>query len=123
MSIPKSEVKIERIRGQGPGGQNRNKVASCVRLTHIPTGIQATKDGRDQHKNLKMAWKELETRVSQLKEEKKAAIRKDRRDKAIHDETVIRTYDFKKKRVKDHRTKKSADLDSVLYKGRIDLLR
>lgn len=35
----RSDVKVERIRGSGPGGQNKNKVASCVRLTHLPTGI------------------------------------------------------------------------------------
>jgi peptide chain release factor 1 len=121
--IHKSELKIERIRGKGPGGQNKNKVSSCIRITHKPTGIQVTQDGRDQHKNLALAIKELERRLKELKEDKKAAARKERRDAAIHDETIIRTYDFKKRRVKDHRTKKSADLDSVLYKGRIDLIR
>jgi len=35
--IPDSDLKIERIRGAGPGGQRKNKVATCVRLTHIPS--------------------------------------------------------------------------------------
>ena len=28
------------IRSSGPGGQNTNKAATCVRLRHIPTGIE-----------------------------------------------------------------------------------
>ena len=121
--IPKSELKIERIRGKGPGGQNRNKVASCVRITHIPTGTVVRKDGRDQCKNLEMAMTELEKRLKQLKADEKAASRKARRDLAIKDETTIRTYDYKSGLVRDHRTGKTASIKDVLVKGQISLLR
>jgi len=121
--IPQSELRVERIRGSGPGGQHKNKVCSCVRLTHIPTGIKVTIDGRHQHKNLKFAIKELERRLAEAKASKKAAVKKARRDKVIHDTTTIRTYDFKSGQVKDHRTKKTAPLKEVLGKGKLDLLK
>lgn len=120
--IPKTDLRIERTKGKGPGGQNKNKVASCIRITHIPTGIVVTKDGRDQHKNLAMAIRELEHRLAQAKEQKKQEERKQRRDHAIRNEVTIRTYDFKSGVVTDHRTGKSASIKNVLIKGRVDLL-
>lgn len=120
--IPDKDIKTEYMRGKGPGGQNRNKVSSCVRLTHIPTGTSVRIDGRDQHKNYKKALKELEKRLDQLKEDEKAAEKKARRDYAIHNEETIRTYDFKKGIVKDHRTGKTASLKDVLVKGKIELV-
>lgn len=119
----KSDVKVERIRGSGPGGQNKNKVASCVRLTHVPSGIVVRIDGRDQHKNLAMAWKELERRLAAAEAETKAAQRKARRDDAIKNTAVIRTYDYKSDRVKDHRTGKTASIKDILTKGKLESLR
>lgn len=121
--INKQDVKVEKMRGSGPGGQNKNKVCSCIRLTHTPTGIQVKKDRRDASINLKMAWKELERRLIENKQKERAIIKKARRDEAIKDETVIRTYNFKNKTVTDHRTKKSASIKEVLIKGNIELLR
>jgi peptide chain release factor 1 len=120
--ISDSDIKIERITGQGPGGQHRNKTASCVRLTHIPTGTQVTIDGRNQHANLRKARKELESRVAELIAAEQADARKARRDEAIKDQTTLRTYNFKQGVVHDHRTGKTASLKEVLGKGRIDLL-
>jgi hypothetical protein len=35
------EVHIEATRSRGPGGQHRNRVATAIRATHLPTGISA----------------------------------------------------------------------------------
>lgn len=117
-----SEIKVETMRGQGPGGQRKNKTESCVRLTHIPTGIQVTIDGRKQSQNMKVARKILAQRLADAKAEAKAADRKARRDHAIKNGPVIRTYDYKRKIVKDHRTGKTASLKDVMN-GYLDDLR
>lgn len=35
------ELKFEATRSRGPGGQHRNRVATAIRVEHLPTGIQA----------------------------------------------------------------------------------
>ena len=122
MEINKKDCKIEKMRGQGPGGQHRNKTDSAVRITHIPTGISAYSDERSQKNSLKNAWKELEKRLLNIQKDKVAENKKKKRDHAIHNTPTIRTYDYSRGIVKDHRTKKTASLKNVLEKGRFDLL-
>jgi peptide chain release factor 1 len=123
MSIPLKDISFEYTKGKGPGGQHRNKTCSAVRATHKPTGITAYVDGRDQHKNKRAAIKMLEKRVAQAKREENAAKKKADRDFKIHNTETIRTYDFSRGIVKDHRTKKTASLKNILDKGKLDLLR
>ena len=94
-----------------------------MRATHKPTGLSAYVDGRDQHNNKREAIKELEKRLTQKKHEHLAAEKKAIRDHKIHNTETVRTYDFSRGVVKDHRTKKIASLKNILIKGKIDLLR
>ena len=121
--LSERDVRIERITGTGPGGQHRNRTASCIRATHVPSGISVTIDGRHQHRNLAVAMRELERRLELEKLRKKAAVKKSHRDAAIKDTHVVRTYDYKSSQVRDHRTGKRAPLSAILFKGRLDLLR
>jgi peptide chain release factor 1 len=121
--LNRKDIKIEFTKGKGPGGQHKNKTSSTVRVTHIPSGIVVVIDGRCQHKNKRDALLELERRVEQDKQMERASVKKSRRDKLIHDHTIIRTYDFSNKTVTDHRTGKVAPLKQVLKKGKVDLLR
>lgn len=41
-----SACDVQRTRGSGPGGQNRNKVETAVRLTHRPTGVSVVASER-----------------------------------------------------------------------------
>ena len=119
MSFNKKDVNFKYKRGSGPGGQHRNKTDSCVVATHVPTGLTVTIDGRDQHKNKSLALKEIETLFFAEIASKAAKEKKSDRDFKIHNTKVIRTYNFKRNQVKDHRSKKIANLTQML-EGKVD---
>lgn len=122
MELRKEDCRVETMRGTGNGGQHRNKTDSACRITHIPTGLSAYADERSQKHSKRLAWAELERRLQGLEDERRAADKKARRDHAIHNTEIVRTYDFKANRVKDHRTKKAASIKDVLVKGKIELV-
>lgn len=121
--IPSQEIEFRYTRGKGPGGQHRNKTASCVEAIHLPTGVVARVDGRNQHANKREAIRELERRLDEMRGAAKAEVRKARRDAAIKDEVRVRTYDFQRQLVYDHRTGKTASLKDVLFKGQLERVR
>jgi protein subunit release factor A len=55
--------------------------------------------------------------------EAKASQRKKRRDFAIHDHTIVRTYNFSRGIVHDNRTGKSASIKDILVKAKLEKLR
>lgn len=116
------DIQFEFFRGKGPGGQHKNKTSSCVRATHLPTGTVVTIDGRHQSRNKKQAVKEIERRLLAEKASVRAEQKKLRRDTAIREMRVIRTYDLKAMVVRDHRSGVAAPLAKVLYKGEIERL-
>lgn len=120
--MDKNELKIETMRGQGPGGQHKNKTDSAVKITHIPSGLSAYADERSQRHSKKKALADLEQKLARRKADKLAAIKKERRDHVIHNTPIIRTYDYSRGIVKDHRTKKTASLKDVIKKGKFYLL-
>src|SRR5258708_5514971 len=59
------DVGWETMRASGPGGQHVNRTESAVRVTHLPTGIQATAaEERSQHRNRKLALARLAKKIS-----------------------------------------------------------
>lgn len=108
LEIPEKDIEVVAfVRASGPGGQNVNKVASAIRITHIPTGIQVVASTyRDQLQNKKQAFSVLRSKLEALEEERRQA----ELDAATGGQvdrgwgTQIRSYVFYDNRVKDHRT-------------------
>ncbi len=123
MKIKRSDITFRYTRGQGPGGQRKNKVETCVIATHGPTGLEVRIDGRSRHQNRREAIKLLTQRVREHAAKRVAKQRKARRDYAIRNETRVRTYDYLRDLVTDHRTGKTASIKAILEKAKLDKLQ
>jgi peptide chain release factor 1 len=123
--LPMSELKIETMRAHGAGGQHINTTDSAVRITHLPTGIQASiQDERSQHKNKAKALKLVAARVRDIRREeeerKLGATRSSLMGGGDRSER-IRTFNFPQDRVTDHRCKESTHgIAALLNGGKID---
>ncbi|MEZ6185837.1 MAG: peptide chain release factor-like protein [Planctomycetota bacterium] len=71
-----ADLKFERYRASGPGGQHRNTTDSAVRVTHLPTGLQATAETKSQHRNRELALAVLRARV-QAEQERTQRVQRD----------------------------------------------
>jgi peptide chain release factor 1 len=123
MKIDKNKFKVEYTRGTGAGGQHRNKVETCVVITHIETGLsEKCEDTRKRNLNEKTAYTRLLNRLKKMKADALHEKLNEKRNKAISEAGIIRTYNFQRNEVKDHRTSKKATLKEMLA-GKIDLLK
>ncbi len=108
VSVRPDELKVEFYRSSGPGGQNVQKVASAVRITHLSTGIVVTcQNERSQYQNREFAMKILMARLLERQMEEKAQEVAKLKGKHVSAEwgNQIRSYVLHPyQMVKDHRT-------------------
>jgi peptide chain release factor 1 len=125
IQIPESDLRIDVYKSSGAGGQNVQKNATAVRITHIPTGmVIACQDERSQLQNRLRALSILRARLYEIEEEK----RKQERDATRLSQVgsgeraeKIRTYNYPQSRVTDHRIDISShNLPSVM-EGNLDM--
>lgn len=119
-----SDVDMRFTKATGAGGQHRNKRDSCVVLTHRPTGLQATCDGRDQHANRREAWELLQARVRETTQALRAESTNSERRGLVGSGQrgdKVRTYRCQDERVTDSRSGKAARLADIRL-GKLSLL-
>jgi len=125
VEIPDKDLEIVSFaRSAGPGGQNVNKVATAVRITHIPTGIQVVCSvERSNAQNKRLAMSLLTGRLEMMEQAKRdEELKKLYGDKgAIAWGNQIRSYVLDDRRVKDHRTNvETTQVEAVLDRGELD---
>jgi peptide chain release factor 1 len=124
IQIPESDLKIDVFRSSGAGGQNVQKTATAIRITHLPSGkVVACQDERSQLQNRLRAMSILRARLYENEEEKRRAERvEDRRSQVGTGERSekIRTYNYPQSRITDHRIGLSLHNLASVMEGNID---
>jgi peptide chain release factor 2 len=119
IQVPAEDIKIDVYKSSGAGGQNVQKNATAVRLTHIPTGLVVTcQNERSQVQNRENAMRVLKARLLEMKQEAQAEKLSELRGEYTKAEwgSQIRSYVLHPYQlVKDHRTDhETGDTSSVL---------
>ncbi len=126
VDIDWSQVRIDIFHSGGAGGQNVNKVATAVRMTHEPSGIVVTcQDERSQAKNRAKAEAVLRARIYELQRAAAAAEQAGARRAQVgtgERSEKIRTYNFPQDRVTDHRVNLTVHSMPRILDGDIDAL-
>lgn len=124
IEINPGDLKMDVFRSSGAGGQNVQKNATAVRLTHIPTGIVVTcQNERSQLQNRENAMRVLRARLLEIKQaekEQEIAVLRGEYTKAEWG-SQIRSYVLHPyQMIKDHRTDYETGNTQAVLDGDLD---
>jgi peptide chain release factor 2 len=124
VDIKEEDLRIDIYHSSGHGGQNVQKVATAIRITHIPSGLVVTcQNERSQGRNKESAMRVLEARLLERELERRA--KEQAELKGEHVEmgwgNQIRSYVLHPyKMVKDHRTDFETSNAQAVLDGDLD---
>lgn len=125
VSIPESDLRIDVYKSAGAGGQNVQKNATAIRITHLPSGIVvACQDERSQGQNRMRAMSILRARLYEIELQKRQQEEEASRRAQVgtgERSEKIRTYNFPQSRVTDHRINLSSHNLQAILEGELDI--
>lgn len=124
VQIDPADIKIDTFKSSGAGGQNVQKNATAIRITHLPTGIVVTcQNERSQTQNREFAMRILRARLLEIQKAEKdeeIAVLRGEYTKAEWG-SQIRSYVLHPyQMVKDHRTEHETSNTAAVLDGDLD---
>lgn len=126
IEIDPGDLRIDKYRSSGAGGQHVNTTDSAIRITHLPTNIVVTcQNERSQHQNLEVAMRILMSKLTEIAEREHQENLKELKGdfSQIAWGSQIRSYVFQPyTMVKDHRTNAEVGNVQSVMDGDLDYL-
>jgi len=124
VEINPADLQIDVYRSSGAGGQNVQKNATAIRITHLPTGLVVTcQNERSQLQNRENAMRVLRARLFEIKQQEQEQQLAELRGEFTKNEwgSQIRSYVLHPyQMVKDHRTNFETGNTQAVLNGTID---